>query len=54
MTTLCQPRNFVTRTCERGCYGCDIRHDYNPTVEQILDKLAAAGVEISINPEEAK
>lgn len=45
----CQPRAFVTRTCERGVVGCDILHDHNPTLEQVFDKLHEAGVVVLIN-----
>ncbi len=49
--TVCEPRAFVTRTCERGVAGCDILHDRTYRIEDTLDKLSAAGVEIIINGE---
>jgi hypothetical protein len=49
----CERKCFVTRRCERGTDGCDILHDYNPTIEQLLDKLHAAGVEVIVNTTEA-
>jgi hypothetical protein len=45
----CTVRNFVTRTCERGTKGCGLRHDYNPSLSQVFDKLHAAGVEVGVN-----
>lgn len=45
----CEPRAFVTRTCERGFKGCDVLHERSYRIEDLLDKLAAAGVEITIN-----
>lgn len=52
-TTTCVARAFVSRTCERGVFGCDVMHDRDHSVEGVLDKLHAAGVEIVVNGEKA-
>ena len=45
----CDIRAYDHSTCKLGTKGCSSWHEPVPTLEQVLDRLHAAGVEIGVN-----
>lgn len=45
----CDVRAYDHSTCKLGTKGCSSWHEPVTTIEQVFDKLAAAGVEIGVN-----